>query len=339
MSRLDDLIDLIQTTNEVYFITAPGRVRTAYILVDDIVELALKTFLQEKALEQRENCQAVLEAAGWITADKHRTGLRRYFEEEIDVIELCKSLGHNPDTDAAAITTFQSIVAPYPMIQHWSANDPNAFITFDNDILIVKPFFATPEGALAHPAIALLDEALSRHKTRNMFYHDHHQSGLTIDDDKCLRAICSMFDLMEHLFPGTPTKDSFDYLAKRNKTVRCQIGVLRLKLASHGSTDLEAPYIRALKQFNIDHKVVYESKNFEHSILHTISERFFNALRSHINAEVNALEKKTVTKTEKINQMRPGTQARHRPELEDLQHQLNIMRQQLQAIDELLAAP
>ncbi len=71
-SRLDDLIDLVQTTNEVYFITAPGRVRTAFILADDIVELALKTFLQEKALEQREQCLNALQAAGWVTSNNHR---------------------------------------------------------------------------------------------------------------------------------------------------------------------------------------------------------------------------------------------------------------------------
>jgi hypothetical protein len=68
MSRLDDVLELIQTTNEVYFITAPGRVRTAYILVDDIVELSLKIFLQEKTYEQRRNCQAVLESASLVTS-------------------------------------------------------------------------------------------------------------------------------------------------------------------------------------------------------------------------------------------------------------------------------
>lgn len=334
MSRLDDLIDLIQTTNEVYFITAPGRVRTAYILVDDIVELALKTFLQEKALEQRAACQARLEAAGFVTSNNHRSALRRYFEEDIDLPQLSNDLGRG-----AGIPAIQTELNNFPMIRHWSANNPDARNTFDSVIDEIKPFFATAAGTPPHTAIALLDEALSRHKTRNKFYHDHHQTGLTIDDDKCLRALCNMFDLMENLFPGTPTKDSFEYLARRNKTVRCQIGVLRLKLASQGSTELEAPYIRALKQFNNEHKVVYESKNYEHSVLHTISDRFFNAIRSHINAEVTSLEKKMTTTAEKIGRMKPETQARHQPELDDLQHQLGIMRQQLQTIDVLLAAP
>jgi hypothetical protein len=333
MSRLDDLIDLIQTTNEVYFITAPGRVRTAYILVDDIVELALKTFLQEKALEQREQFKTALEQANLATSRAHRNALNEYYEESITLNDLSQRLNLGA-VGVATLQGFINAITPSNLLQHWSANDPDNFRNFNEVVRDVKLLFIA-----GHAILLKLDEAADRHKVRNLFYHDHQHAGLTIDDDKCLRALCGMFELMECLFPGTPTKDSFDYLAKRNKTVRCQIGVLRLKLASHGSTELEAPYIRALKQFNIDHKVVYESKNFEHSILHTISDRFFNALRSHINAEVNALEKKTVIKTEKIDQMRPDTQARHRPELEDLQHQLDIMRQQLQAIDELLAAP
>lgn len=335
MSRLDDLIDLIQTTNEVYFITAPGRVRTAYILVDDIVELALKTFLQEKTLEQRENCQNALQIAGLVVSNNHRNALRRYFEEEIDLTQLSTDLGRGP----AGIPLIQTELNHFPLVQHWSANKPDARNTFDSVIDEVKPFFPVVAGSPTPPAIALLDEALARHKTRNKFYHDHQQSGLTIDDDKCLRALCGMFNLMELLFQGTPTTDSFAFLIKSNKTVRCQIGVLRLKLAAHGSTELAEPYIRALRQFNNDHKVVYESKNFEHSVLHTISERFFNAIRSHVSAEVTALESKLTTKIEKVNQMRPVTQVRHQPTIDDLQHQLTIMRQQLQAIDALLASP
>ena len=193
-----------------------------------------------------------------------------------------------------------------------------------------------PDGS-PHPVIALLDDALHRHQLRNKFYHDHHHSGLTIDDDKCLRALCGMFDLMEYLFPGTPTKDSFEFLVRSNKVVRCQIGVLRLKLAAQGSPGLEEPYIRALKQFNNEHKVVYESKNYEHSVLHTISDRFFNAVRSHVSAEVLALEGKLAKKQREIDgYKRPETKAKHMPELEDIQRQLDLMRAHLQQIEQLL---
>lgn len=333
MSRLEDLIDLIQTTNEVYFITAPGRVRTAFILVDDIIELALKTFLQEKALEQREQCQQVLEAAGLVTSNGHRSALRRYFAEEIDINDLGNALGRG----AAGVPLLQAEFANFPLVRHWSANKPDARNTFDNVIDEVKAFFPPQPDGSQHPAIALLDDALHRHQLRNKFYHDHQQSGLTIDDDKCLRSLCGMFDLMEHLFPGTPTKDSFEFLVRSNKVVRCQIGVLRLKLAAQGSPGLEEPYIRALKQFNNEHKVVYESKNYEHSVLHTISDRFFNAVRSHVSAEVLALEGKLAKKQREIDDYkRPETKAKHMPELEDIQRQLDLMRAHLQQIEQLL---
>ncbi len=134
MSRLDDIIDLIQTTNEVYFITAPGRVRTAYILVDDIVELTLKTFLQEKSLQQRAACQTDLETAGLVTSQNHRTSLRRYYEEEIDIAALSNSLGRG----TAGVPTLQSYFAPYPLLQHWSANNPSARNNFDTVINEVR---------------------------------------------------------------------------------------------------------------------------------------------------------------------------------------------------------
>ncbi|MBN1451274.1 MAG: hypothetical protein JW963_09685 [Anaerolineales bacterium] len=324
MSRLDDLIDLIQTTNEVYFITAPGRVRTAYILVDDIVELALKTFLQEQALKQRDDCLTALEKARWITTDKHRSSLKRYFEEEINEDEICANLGHNSTT---APDDFKNIIAPYPMIRHWSANDPNAFVTFDNDIVEVKPFFTTPTGASNHIAITLLDEALSRHKTRNQFYHDHHQSGLTIDDDKCLTALCAMYDLIALLFP-----EFMSHIQQvKYKIVRCQIGVLRLKLAAHGAQDLKGPYNKALEQFEKGFQINRWSENFEHSVLHTISENFFIALRQQLREAIAQRQRKV----DKINQMH-SPNATRRAEAEIAQRAIVTLNQQLADIEALI---
>ncbi|RXE57627.1 hypothetical protein [Acetivibrio mesophilus] len=46
MSRIDDLIDLIQTTNEVYLMNPSMNIRSAYIQIDDLCELSMKSFLQ-----------------------------------------------------------------------------------------------------------------------------------------------------------------------------------------------------------------------------------------------------------------------------------------------------
>lgn len=325
MSRLDDIIDLIQTTNEVYFITAPGRVRTAYILVDDIVELTFKTFLQEKSLQQRASCQTDLEAAGLVTSQNHRTSLRRYYEEEIDIAALSNSLGRG----AAGVPILQGHFAPYPLLQHWSANNPSARNTFDTVINEVKTFFSPSASGVAHPASDLLDEALQRHTTRNKFYHDHHQTGLTIDDDKCLRALCGVFDLMEHLFPDFIDK------VKQNHTVRCQIGVLRLKkTASVGQIELSQPYLTALYQIKRGHQYDVQQRAIEHSLVHTVSDRFFRALCEQFKNKVAELQ----TRVDRINSMhRP--QRKHLDEKTDKQQLIQTLQGQLDQINALLGTP
>jgi hypothetical protein len=334
MSRLDDLIDLIQTTNEVYFITAPGRVRTAYILVDDIVELALKTFLQEKALEQREQFKTTLEQTNTVTNRQHRNALNEYYEESITLNDLSNRLNIGAG-GVAQLQNYINALTPIDFLQHWSANEPDNFRNYPEVVRDVKLFFLA--GHLVH---TMLDEAAERHRVRNKFYHDHQHAGLTIDDDKCLRALYGMFDLMEQLFPGSPTTDSFRYLMQRNKTTRCQIGVLRLKLAAHGSNELKDPYILALKQFNKEHKISIESDNFEHSVLHTISERFFIAIRSHLKSKVDALESKLTTQRAKVDQMRSANQiGQQRAKIADTEYQFNILREQLTVIESLITAP
>ena len=325
MSRLDDLLDLIQTTNEVYFITAPGRVRTAFILVDDIIELALKTFLQEKALEQRDLCQQALETAGLVTSNGHRSALRRYFAEEIDINDLSNALGRG----AAGVPLLQAEFANFPLIRHWSANKPDARNTFDSVIGEVKPFFSPLPDGSPHPAIALLDDALHRHQLRNKFYHDHQQSGLTIDDDKCLRALCGMFDLMEHLFP--------DWLAhvQANNTVRCQIGVLRLKRAAFGGQrEVVEPYDNALEQLKRNHRYDIERRSVEHSLVHTVSDRFFRALREQFKNKIAELRNRII---QIDNMSRP--QRKHHDERSDKQRLVDILQQQLDEINDLLGAP
>lgn len=324
MSRLDDLIDLIQTTNEVYFITAPGRVRTAYILVDDIVELALKTFLQEKALEQRKSCQANLEVVGIVTSNNHRNALSRYYEEDIDIAELSNALGRG----VAGVPLIETELNKFPLIQHWSANNPDARDTFDSVVNEIKPFYPSAVGIPPHPTIVLLDEALSRHKTRNKFYHDHHQTGLTIDDDKCLTALCAMYDLVSALYP-----DFHTHLQQaKYKIIRCQIGVLRLKLAAHGAQDLKDPYNKALEQFEKGLQVTKWSENFEHSILHTISENFFIALRQQLRESIAQRQRRV----EKINQMK-NPNAVQRTEAEIAQRTMATLSIQLADIEALMS--
>jgi len=325
MSRLDDIIELIQTTNEVYFITAPGRVRTAYILVDDIVELSLKIFLQEKVYEQRKGCQAALESANLVTSRNHRDSLKRYFEERLTIDQLSNDLGRG----IAGMEVLQPHFTSFPLLQHWSANNPDAKNTFDKVIDDVKPFFSNPTSASSHPALGLLDEALIRHKTRNKFYHDHNLSGLDINDEKCLRALCGMFDLIEHLFPD------FSNEVKHRHTVRCQIGVLRLKqTALHGHQELSQPYDAALKLLKKGHKFDSKERSVEHSLVHTVSDRFFMSLREQFRNSVAKIQ----IRVDRINNIKRPRQD-HLDEKNDKQKLIQILQKQLDQINALLDTP
>ncbi|EAW34511.1 hypothetical protein [Lyngbya sp. PCC 8106] len=329
MSRLDDIIELIQTTNEVYFITAPGRVRTAYILVDDIIELSLKVFLQEKVYEQRVNCQIDLESASLVTSRNHKDSLRRYFEEKLNIDELSNELGRG----TTGVPILQNHLVSFPLIRHWSANDPNARHTFDRVIDDVKPFFALPTtapvGTPPNPATNLLDEALIRHKTRNKFYHDQNLSGLDINDEKCLSALCAMFDLVDHLFP------TFSDEVKSKHTVRCQIGVLRLKqTASLGHRELSQPYEAALQLLKKGHKYDFERRSVEHSLVHTVSDRFFGSLREQFKNTIAKLQ----VRINKIDTMARPKQD-HIDEKNDKEKLIQILQKQLDQINALLGAP
>lgn len=326
MSRLDDIIELIQTTNEVYFITAPGRVRTAYILVDDILELALKTFLQEKTLERREQCRATLVTANLVASQAHHKALTRFFEEEIDFAELCQKLGQNSQPSQ---TNLQNQINNFPNLHHWSANDPEARKEFQDVVAETKQEFPLATGQTTSPMWTLLDEALNRHKTRNKFYHDHHQAGLTINDEKCLRALCDMFDLIEKLFPR------FSDEIRRNHTVRCQIGVIRLKKTSSiGHRELSQPYDEALEQLKKDHRYDLERRAIEHSLVHTVSDRFFRALQQQFTNTIAQHQ----ARVDKISNMqRPNRN--HETEKSDKLQLIQILQQQLDQINLLLGTP
>lgn len=318
MSRLDDLITLIRTVNEVYFITAPERVKAAYILVDDILELAFKTFLQEKTFERREQCRAALVSARIISSKGHRKAFSRYCEEKIDVNELCGELGQaNPNQ-------LQTVLSSYPDLNHWSANKPESFKEYGDVVDEVKQEFISVPSVLQ-----LLDEALLRHITRNKFYHDHHQAGLTINDAKCLRALCEMFELMEKLFPDFLDKIKF------NHDVRCQIGVLRLKSTLEiGQKELSQPYSAALEQIKRGHRYDMDSRSVEHSLVHTVSDRFFRALREQFKNTIAKLQ----SRIDKIDNMKSPRQE-HFDEKLDKQQLIQILQEQLARINTLLSVP
>jgi hypothetical protein len=321
MSQLSDIIELIRTTNEVYFITAPERVRAVFILVDDLVELSLKTYLYHYTKNQRELCKKDLEANGLVQNDAHKTVLENYFNGRTDINNLAQRLGQN---GAPALASLQTRLNAFGDLQHWSINKPETRKDFDDVVNEVKRLQPTNI-----PLTDLLDKAFQRHSLRNKLYHDHHSTGWSIKDEKCLEAMCELFDLLNMLFP--------DFLVevKRKPTVSCQIGVLRLKFAAHqGRNEVAQPYLDALSAIKKDHRYDVEPRSVEHSLVHTVSDRFFRALREEFTNKIAELQ----SRVNRIGQMKV-VKAEQRAEQADKQRLMGILQQQLNDINTLLGIP
>lgn len=328
MAELDNLIELIRTTNEVYFITAPERVRAAFILVDDIVELALKTYLHDYALEQQrlrqedlENNQPIL-----LRTPQHQKQLNDFFGESIDLAGLCSGLGVN---GSKAQSDLHKRISRFQNLHHWSVYEPSNRISMDNVIQEIKDL-----NPSEHTLNELLDGAFDRHKIRNIMYHDHQQSGLGVLDVQCLRAFCDLFVLLCSLFP------QFTDLLQlpKNSTVKAQVGVLQLKLqACEGRQEVSKPYNDALEQLKAHHNYELNPRSIEHSILHTVSDRFFNAVQENFKDQIAELE----VRIEKLKEMIADPKRRrvsHPPELADKKQLLVILQRQFNQFTRLMGS-
>jgi hypothetical protein len=383
VSQLENLIELIRTVNEVYFITAPERVRAAYILVDDIVELSLKTFLYEHTLSQREQCKADFQAARLLSSNSKSRTLESYFDGTTELADLVTKLNiteqavrqrlapyhHTPEQQAngkvefAAAGLLPSLVEEQAFddyfagainltdfaaalgkpenelaqrlksfgdLRHWSVNERDQHVGFYSVVTDVKALF--PANSTESE---MLEAILERHESRNRLYHDHHHTAWSVSDVRCLRAMCDLFDLLEMLFP-----DFNETLkAPQYKTVACQIGVLRLKLKSEeGQSDLVQPYKNALKQLQRDHVYDLYERSVEHSIVHTVSQDFFRALRSEYSDAVAKLELR-VNELQEMMQDPRRKRRGHASEYTLKSQRLAMFRAELSEIEALLGTP
>lgn len=383
MSQLENLIELIRTVNEVYFITAPERVRAAYILVDDMVELSLKTFLYQHTQSQREQCIADFRAASLLTATKKQRALESYFDGGLELSEVATRLNileqdvrqriahyhRTPEQQANCRVHFneegllpnlveeQALddyltglidlsslsvalgkpeqelgkhLKSYGSLQHWSVNEPDQHIGFYAVLQDSMGLFAAGSAERS-----MIEATLERHASRNKLYHDHHHTAWSVSDLRCLRAMCDLFSLLEILFP-----DFNDALQdNKHKTVRCQIGVLRLKLkAEDGQNELVEPYRNALKQLQKEHVYDLQERSIEHSIVHTVSDSFFHALSGEYNDAIAQLEIR-VNRLHEMMQNPKSKRRQHAAEFEQKNQKLTLFREQLAEIQGLRNTP
>lgn len=119
--------------------------------------------------------------------------------------------------------------------------------------------------------------------------------------------------------------------------MRCQIGVLRLKLkAEDGQNELVEPYRNALKQLQKEHTYDLHERSVEHSIVHTVSENFFATLHSEYSNAVAALELRVNELQEMMKNPR-RKRREHPAELVQKSQRLALYREQLDEIQGLLS--
>lgn len=177
MSRVDDLVDLVKTTNDILLVNEAQNVRTVYIQVDDLCELALKSYLQA-------------------------------------------------NTD------------------NWDPTDgvlPNGRPHFKGFWTVVRE---TRDEFYGNQQLSdLLGRFADRREERNRFFHDHALSGLTVAPEKCLEALCDLYELLGILFP-----DFWDKV-EANSILKAQIAVIRLKRRMWQDGSLNHRYQAILQQW------------------------------------------------------------------------------------------
>lgn len=226
MSRIDDLIDLIQTTNEVYLMNPSMNIRSAYIQIDDLCELSMKSFLQ-------------MNNQNW-----------------------------SPLRQNGRYKSFNDIV-----------NEINVQFNNRQDI------------------IDLTSRIEDRRDNRNHFFHDHNQSGLTVNEKSGLEAFLDLYKLNSLLFGN-----SFDSRVNNRQFIRSQIVTIKMKHMSYSCGLVSILYQEIVNKIG---KYEILPNSFGHDCCSILQDpagyynRIWNLIRSKISdcndeiTRINQLARKT----------------------------------------------
>jgi len=295
MSRLDDLVDLIQSANDVYLINPERNVRSAFIQIDDLCELTMKSWLQSETFARQRQCVTALETAGVVNTDAHRSRMRHFFSGTIDLSTLLAKLGITAGSSLEA--ALNAALAVHQPLTDWSANSaPGMFKNFDNLVMEVKGIRSTPVHQTLHDALDRIEE---RRGNRNDFFHDQNKSGLTVDGPSCLSAFIDLYRLNELLYG-----QEFIDRIKANAVVKAQIAVINLRLLSGTTSKVADPYHEVLKKSAL--RLTIYSPGHEYCLLH----RDPSAMLQLLQAKFGNLRTKLNNKIIKIDSM-PQPTAEH----------------------------
>jgi len=299
MSRVSDLIDLIQNVNDFYLVNPSRNGRSVYIQVDDLCELAMKSWLQMQATARQERfLQTVLSAN--LIKKKQRDELNHYYDGVIDEATLETKLGITADQQAS----WQAHLARHKPLKNWSANLGGGFKKFQDiidEIKITKPD-SDPDNV---PLNDTLDRINARRANRNKFFHDQNQTGLTVDDESCLHALTDLYVLCGFLFGS-------DYYnrVEAKAVVRAQVVVIKLKW--HGTqTGVVLNHYNDIFKLRGTIQLPYNAAGHEFCTVNEDARNFYQTIKQHFDNEIitrrnklsriEALKTRTQTHNTKIS--------------------------------------
>ena len=309
MSRLDDLIDLMQSACETYLINPSRNGRAAYIQVDNLCELAMKTWLYEDSKQRQKQCLVDLNAQKMATTAKQKGNLIGYFERKNSVAITISELGFTAQSTQAIefnrITSLHNQPEPEEPLFDWQSHDPPTRPKSFHDVLReveARHTQVTPHTATMQAALTRIQE---RRDKRNQFFHDPSLSGLTVSDEACQYAFLDFDCLAACLFPA-----DYPDRIKSNPVVRAHLVILRLKHRSEHTRLATEFYRQSLLRYKsisvpagegiFEYHALYEDAG---SFCDRIYERFYDSITKSEN-EIRRIEGMRRRTTEHDNNLR-----------------------------------
>ena len=279
MSRLDDLVDLIQSANDVYLINPARNVRSAYIQIDDLCELTMKSWCQGETTARQQQCLRDIQQAGLPASARHRNAVKQYFTDG-DNTNLLSGLSVIAGSSQDII--LQGILTSNQPVADWSAEGIRGFKRFHELVLEVKDLRADPPH---HELHLTLDRIQSRRDNRNHFFHDQNQSGLTVDGSSCLLAFLDLYRLNELLYG----QDFVDRITA-NAVVKAQIAIINLRHRGSTASKISEPYNEVLQTSKL--KLTINSPGHEYCLLHQDPSAMLRLLQAKFDELLTKLNNK-----------------------------------------------
>ncbi|AKB19529.1 hypothetical protein [Methanosarcina sp. WWM596] len=275
MAYIHDLIDLIKNANDIYLVSPSNNVRSAYIQIDDLCELTMKSWLQSNTKYNHKSCIEDLEKLGLLKNPTHTNSFQKFIRNEVDQTQLENSLGIGRDESKKK--QLDGVLSKYRSFFTWSpeysAGQFKSFYNIVDEIKARKPFEQNNE--LYH----ILKNILDRRTHRNNFFHNQDQMGLTVDQNKCLDAFLDLYALNSLLF-----EDEFEQTIEGDYVFLAQMAVINLKRISS-----EMEYANRLYQdFLINYGSIKLDPNtlgHEFCLIYQDSYTFLDKLKDKFNTE------------------------------------------------------